>query len=185
MDKFFKETLMIMVLSIAGLIIFSSIGLLWDDFGFWLIVFLFIGFVIYSLFENRTPKDIRKSNKEINLQKTKNFKETGYYETNQERRDREKREYEEEQERILYEGRNVNYIETGYYETNQERRDREKREYEEEQERILYEKREKERLEKLKNSHEYQISIRELNSTKNDCPNCGRSDGRHDPKCYV
>ena len=149
MDKFFKETLMIMVLSIAGLIIFSSVGLLWDDFGFWLIVFPFIGFVIYSLFENRTPKDIRKSNKEINLQKTKNFKETGYYETNQERRDREKREYEEEQERILYE------------------------------------KREKERLEKLKNSHEYQISIRELNSTKNDCPNCGSSDGRHDPKCYV
>ena len=178
MDKFFKETLMIMVLSIAGLIILSFIGLLWDEFGFWLIVFPLIGFAIFFLFENRTPKDIRKSNREINLQKTKNFKETGYYETNQERRKRERLEELQRQ-------RDKNLSETGYSETDSERSAREQREYKEEQERILYEKREKERLEKLRNSQEYHQSIRELNSTKNDCPNCGRSDGRHDPKCYV
>tara|TARA_B100000003_G_scaffold188699_1_gene185262 strand:+ start:75 stop:509 length:435 start_codon:yes stop_codon:yes gene_type:complete len=34
------------------------------------------------------------------------------------------------------------------------------------------------------NSNAYQ-DVEDINSTKNDCPNCGRSDGRHDPKCYI
>jgi len=34
------------------------------------------------------------------------------------------------------------------------------------------------------NSNAYQ-DVEDINSTKNNCPNCGRSDGRHDPKCYV
>ena len=73
---------------------------------------------------------------------------------------------------------------------NEKERDRKRREYEIEQERKRkeYEK-EQRRLTKhqrsiFKNPNVYQ-EVEEINSTKNDCPNCGRSDGRHDPKCYV
>jgi len=54
-----------------------------------------------------------------------------------------------------------------------------RKEYEEEQA-ILAERQKS----TYKNPNVYQ-KTEDLNSTKNDCPNCGRSDGRHDPKCYV
>ena len=73
---------------------------------------------------------------------------------------------------------------------NEKERERKRREYEIEQERKRkeYEK-EQRRLTKhqrstFKNPDVYQ-ETEDLNSTKNDCPNCGRSDGRHAPKCYV
>ena len=75
-------------------------------------------------------------------------------------------------------------------EKNQIERERKRKEYEIERERRRkeYEK-EQRRLTKhqrsaFKNPDVYK-ETEELNSTKNDCPNCGRSDGRHDPKCYV
>ena len=73
---------------------------------------------------------------------------------------------------------------------NEKERELKRREYEIEQvrKRKEYEK-EQRRLTKhqrsiLKNPNVYQ-ETEDINSTKNDCPNCGRSDGRHDPKCYI
>ena len=75
-------------------------------------------------------------------------------------------------------------------EKNQKERERKRKEYEIERERKRkeYEK-EQRRLTKhqrstYKNPNVYQ-ETEDINSTKNDCPNCGRSDGRHDPKCYI
>ena len=64
---------------------------------------------------------------ELQRQRDKNFSETGYYETDQERSDRE---YSEEQDRLaeLQRQRDKNAVETGYPETDEERADREYKE---------------------------------------------------------
>ena len=54
-----------------------------------------------------------------------------------------------------------------------------RKEYEKEQRRLT-----KRQRSTYKNPNVYQ-ETEDINSTKNDCPNCGRSDGRHDPKCYI
>jgi amino acid permease len=54
-----------------------------------------------------------------------------------------------------------------------------RKEYENEQRRLT-----KRQRSTYKNPNVYQ-ETEDINSTKNDCPNCGRSDGRHDPKCYI
>ena len=54
-----------------------------------------------------------------------------------------------------------------------------RKEYEKEQRRLT-----KHQRSTFKNPDVYQ-ETEDINSTKNDCPNCGRSDGRHDPKCYI
>ena len=64
-------------------------------------------------------------------------------------------------------------------EKNQIERERKRKEYEKEQRRLT-----KHQRSTFKNPDVYQ-ETEDINSTKNDCPNCGRSDGRHDPKCYV
>ena len=56
---------------------------------------------------------------------------------------------------------------------------RKRKEYEKEQTRLT-----KRQRSTYKNPNVYQ-ETEDINSTKNDCPNCGRSDGRHDPKCYI
>ncbi len=76
----------------------------------------------------------------ITIEKNKNFAETGFYETNQERSDREAAEAEEERKakekaeaeererqrlQAIENEKNKNFAETGFYETNQERSDRE------------------------------------------------------------
>ena len=73
-----------------------------------------------------------------------------------------------------------------YWETKKERkrkvieikRKRMRKEYEKEQAKLI-----KRQKSTYKNPDVYQ-DVEEINSTKNDCPNCGRSNGRHDPKCY-
>ena len=57
-------------------------------------------------------------------------------------------------------------------------RKRMRKEYEKEQAKLI-----KRQKSTYKNPDVYQ-DVEEINSTKNDCPNCGRSNGRHDPKCY-
>jgi len=54
-----------------------------------------------------------------------------------------------------------------------------RKDYEKEQRRLT-----KHQRSTFKNPDVYQ-ETEDINSTKNDCPNCGRSDGRHDPKCYI
>ena len=85
-----------------------------------------------------------------------------YLETKQERK-RKKNEKEREHKK-------------GEYEIEQKRK---REEYEKEQRRLTNHQRST-----FKNPNVYQ-EVEEINSTKNDCPNCGRSDGRHAPKCYV
>ena len=77
--------------------------------------------------------------KAIQEEKDSNFAETGYYELDSERADREQREYEEEQERLRLEEeekerqrlqaiedeKQSNFEETGYYELDDEREARE------------------------------------------------------------
>ena len=73
-----------------------------------------------------------------------------------------------------------------YWETKKERKRKEieierkrmRKEYEKEQAKLI-----KRQKSTYKNPDVYQ-DVEEINSTKNDCPNCGRSNGRHDPKCY-
>ena len=91
---------------------------------------------------------------------------SNYRKTKQERK---RREYEEEQKlkKLKYE----------------EELKIKRKEYKKEQERIREQKAFLNRT-TYKNPEVYQ-TVEEINSTKNDCPNCGRSDGRHDPKCYI
>ena len=69
----------------------------------------------------------KKAKQEAKHQRDKNKSKTGYSETDQERADREQREYEEEQARLQTEREN-NFAETGYMELDSERQQREKKE---------------------------------------------------------
>ena len=117
MDKFIKETLFALIVGSLGALIMTALNIQW-----WQIVIFFLLILVSAilLIQLSSWSEDNKLQKERN----KNYKPTGYSETDYERRDRELR---EKSERTLQNQRENNYQETGHSETNQERINRERR----------------------------------------------------------
>ena len=109
-----KELLFTLIVASLGAVIWTALDIQWWQF---VIFFLLILASPILLIQLSIWSDDNKLQKERN----KNYKETGYWETDRERYDRE---YREESERIEQTERENNYKETGYRETDQERRNR-------------------------------------------------------------
>lgn len=197
MDKFIKETFLISALAIISYLFFILFGALWsvvtdfvinfwNEFGTWLMISVFIIFWLIFMYNTIYPEQ-KKLDKKILKEKKKNFKETGLKVTDKERFERVKKQNK------IAQDTGPTYFDVAISEHFQILKRGEKlSEWLKEQEKNRKERERKlediEREKWLKGPRIFKVNQKfqeNINSTKNACPNCGRLDGKHDPKCYI